>query len=93
MAEMEKRAKLFRNGGSQAVRLPKEFQFAGMEVRIRREGQSVVLEPVGPQVGAKELATVRRVIQSVAPHNPEFAGMVDEAMRKLQGNQDDPGGR
>jgi len=42
----EKRAKLFRNGGSQAVRLPKEFQFEGTEVRIFREGQFVVLEPV-----------------------------------------------
>ena len=46
MAE-EKRAKLFRNGGSQAVRLPKEFQFEGAEVRIFREGQLVILEPVG----------------------------------------------
>jgi antitoxin VapB len=47
MAEKkEKRAKLFRNGGSQAVRLPKEFQFEGTEVRIFREGEFVVLEPV-----------------------------------------------
>ncbi len=86
MAEMEKRAKLFRNGGSQAVRLPKEFQFEGNQVRIRREGQKVVLEPVGLQVGAKDMDAVRRVIRSVAPQNPEFAGMVDEAMRKLQGS-------
>jgi len=47
MAEKEeKRAKLFRNGGSQAVRLPKEFQFEGTEVRIFRKGQLVVLEPI-----------------------------------------------
>jgi antitoxin VapB len=46
----EKRAKLFRNGGSQAVRLPKEFQFEGTEVRIFREGQCVVLEPVQTNV-------------------------------------------
>lgn len=39
-------AKLFRNGRSQAVRLPKEFRFEGEEVSIRREGDSVVLEPV-----------------------------------------------
>jgi len=51
MAEKEeKRAKLFRNGGSQAVRLPKEFQFEGTEVRIFREGQFVVLEPIGSSV-------------------------------------------
>jgi virulence-associated protein VagC len=39
-------AKLFRNGRSQAVRLPKEFRFEGEEVSIRREGDSVVLEPL-----------------------------------------------
>ena len=39
-------AKLFRNGRSQAVRLPKEFRFEGEEVSIRRQGDSVILEPV-----------------------------------------------
>jgi virulence-associated protein VagC len=39
-------AKLFRNGRSQAVRLPKEFRFEGEEVSIRREGESVILEPL-----------------------------------------------
>jgi antitoxin VapB len=38
-------AKLFRNGRSQAVRLPKEFRFEGDEVQIRREGTKVILEP------------------------------------------------
>jgi len=39
-------AKLFKSGRSQAVRLPKEFRFEGKEVRIRRLGQGVLLEPV-----------------------------------------------
>lgn len=39
-------AKLFWSGRSQAVRLPKEYRFEGKEVRIRRHGNSVVLEPV-----------------------------------------------
>jgi antitoxin VapB len=38
-------AKLFRNGRSQAVRLPKEFRFQGQEVNIRRVGKKVILEP------------------------------------------------
>ncbi len=42
----ERRAKLFMNGRSQAVRLPKDFRFDGREVLIRREGDAVVLEPV-----------------------------------------------
>ena len=41
-------AKLFINGGSQAVRLPKEFRFEGEEVSVRRLGRGVVLEPVVP---------------------------------------------
>jgi len=43
---MEK-AKLFWSGRSQAVRLPKDFRFRGEEVRIRRRGSAVILEPVG----------------------------------------------
>ena len=39
-------AKLFRNGRSQAVRLPKAFRFDGEEVSIRREGKRVILEPL-----------------------------------------------
>ena len=40
------RAKLFQNGGSQAVRLPKECRFiAQREVLVRREGRRVILEP------------------------------------------------
>jgi len=45
---MRARAKLFTNGGSQAVRLPKEFRFDGDEVLVRRVGQAVVLEPFAP---------------------------------------------
>ncbi len=38
-------AKLFPNGQSQAVRLPKEFRFDGDRVYIRRVGRAVVLLP------------------------------------------------
>ncbi len=39
-------AKLFLNGRSQAVRLPKEFRFEGTEVQICKVGKSVLLIPV-----------------------------------------------
>lgn len=42
-------AKIFWSGRSQAVRLPKEYRFEGTEVRIRRQGRAVVLEPVAPK--------------------------------------------
>lgn len=38
-------AKLFRNGQSQAVRLPKEFRFEGDEVYVKKQGDAVVLLP------------------------------------------------
>lgn len=40
-----KTAKLFQNGQSQAVRLPKEFRFEGDEVFIKRSGNTVILIP------------------------------------------------
>jgi antitoxin VapB len=45
---MTERAKIFRNGGSQAVRLPKRCRFpeGQREVIARRVGRKVILEPV-----------------------------------------------
>lgn len=42
----EKTAALFTNGGSQAVRLPKEFRLPGTVVSVRRLGRGVLLEPL-----------------------------------------------
>ena len=39
-------AKLFKNGRSQAVRLPREFRFTGDLVRVRRAGRGVLVEPI-----------------------------------------------
>ena len=40
-------AKLFQNGRSQAVRLPRKFAFDGInEVSIKRDGDKVILEPL-----------------------------------------------
>lgn len=45
-------AKLFRNGRSQAVRLPREFRFEGDRVRVRRAGRGVLVEPMFTDVSA-----------------------------------------
>ncbi len=42
---MTRTAKLFKNGRSQAVRLPKEFRLPGKEVYIERRGSLVILRP------------------------------------------------
>ena len=55
------KAKLFLNGRSQAVRLPKEYRFEGKEVGIGRVGSAVILYPLDDPwalffEGAAELA-------------------------------------
>jgi virulence-associated protein VagC len=50
-------AKIFWSGRSQAVRLPKQFRFGTDQVRVRRHGNSVILEPlrrIGP--GSRRLS-------------------------------------
>jgi antitoxin VapB len=59
-----KTAKLFKNGESQAVRLPKEFRFSGTEVFIKRAGSAVVLFPT-----AKSWDTL---IESLDKFPPDF---------------------
>lgn len=42
---IERHVKLFRNGRSQAVRIPREFELPGTEAIIRKEGLRLVIEP------------------------------------------------
>lgn len=42
---MQRTAKVFMNNRSQAVRLPREFQFTTSEVFIRKRGENVILSP------------------------------------------------
>jgi antitoxin VapB len=42
---MPKTAKIFKNGRSQAIRLPAEFRFSGREVFIEKQGDEVILRP------------------------------------------------
>ena len=47
---VSKRASIFRNGANQAVRLPQELRFAEAikEVRIRKQGDSLLISPIKP---------------------------------------------
>lgn len=53
---MQRKAKIFMNNRSQAVRLPKEFQFSATEVFIRKQGDDVVLS-VRPEDWSEYLAS------------------------------------
>ncbi len=41
----ERTASLFRNGRNQALRIPREFEFEGTEVVLRKEGTRLIIEP------------------------------------------------
>ena len=41
-----RKVSLFRNGRSQAVRIPKEFELPGNEAILRKDGERLVLEPM-----------------------------------------------
>ncbi|PYQ25756.1 MAG: AbrB/MazE/SpoVT family DNA-binding domain-containing protein [Acidobacteria bacterium] len=43
---MTKTAKVFWSGRSQAVRLPKEFRVDAKEVQIRKQGNTIILNPI-----------------------------------------------
>jgi antitoxin VapB len=76
-ASAPKTAKLFKNGRSQAVRLPKEFRFEGKEVAIRRDEATgeVVIAPVPaepPSISFDEWFALYDAIPDDAPPE-EFA--------------------
>lgn len=66
-------AKVFWSGRSQAIRLPKDFRFAGDTVRIRRHGNAVILEPVPQDWGWLEaiIGTVDEDFARAASEQPQ----------------------
>lgn len=44
-----RKAKLFRNNRSQAVRIPADWELPGTSVAIRRDGERLILEPLRPR--------------------------------------------
>lgn len=64
-------AKLFQHGGSQAVRLPKEFRFQGTEVEIEKRGQEVVLRSK-PKPSLKTLEDIARFMRESFPEASDF---------------------
>jgi antitoxin VapB len=69
-----KTAKLFKNGQSQAVRLPKEFRFEGEEVYIKKIGSSVVLLP--------EKNSWDTLLGSLERFTPEFMAEREQPRKK-----------
>ena len=81
-----KRAKLFANGRSQAVRLPKEFRFPGAEVYIERRGEEVVLRPVRSATegiaASRTLGDIARYFREHGGVSEDFANAIREARKR-----------
>ncbi len=62
--------RLFRNGRSQAVRIPRDFELPGNEAVIRKEGEQLILEPARP-------ASLLDLLQTLEPIEESFPEIVD----------------
>ena len=62
---------LFRNGRSQAIRIPKEFELPGTEATIRKDGAVLVIEPV------RKKDVLNELLASWEPLDVEFPEIED----------------
>ena len=81
----QRHVRLFRNGANQAVRIPKEFELPGKEAMMRREGNTLVIEPITPKhkkgtLGA--LVAALEAMRHLEPVDEPFPD-VDEGMLPL----------
>jgi antitoxin VapB len=66
----ERHVRLFRNGRSQAVRIPREFELPGKDALIRRENGRLVIEPAAPR-------SLRALLKTLHPIEDDFAPVPD----------------
>lgn len=79
MLGSKNRAKLFRHGGSQAVRLPREFRLPGTEVTVSHTPNGgVLLEPLG-----SALETRRQRFIALAGSCPDLPDVPPHAIADL----------
>jgi antitoxin VapB len=64
---LERRVKVFNNGRNKAVRIPREFEFAGEDAIIRKEGDRLVIEPVPVNSLLALLATLTPLPEDFPP--------------------------
>ncbi|MBT2321201.1 virulence-associated protein VapB [Variovorax paradoxus] len=74
--------RLFRNGANQAVRIPREFELPGNEALMRREGHTLVIEPVYPVPKKGTLAGLAAVLSTMETLDDEFPD-VDKGLLPL----------
>lgn len=66
----ERHVKLFKNGRSQAVRIPREFELPGTDAVMRKEGQKLIIE-------AKPKKSLIELLQRLEPIDEEIGPIED----------------
>ena len=66
----QRRVKLFRDGGKQVVRLPREFELPGDEAILRKEGGRLIIEPAPRR-------SLLEVLAALEPLDEEFPPVPD----------------
>ena len=73
----ERHVKLFKNGRSQAVRIPREFELPGEDAIMRKEGARLIIEPAPPASLLQLLATLTPIDEDFDPIEDRPAEPVD----------------
>ncbi|MCW4462958.1 AbrB/MazE/SpoVT family DNA-binding domain-containing protein [Sphingomonas sp. BT-65] len=73
----ERHVRLFRNGRSQAVRIPREFELPGTDAVMRKEGGKLIIEAAPPKSLLALLAELEPVEEDFAPIDDLPAEPVD----------------
>jgi antitoxin VapB len=74
----ERQVRLFRNGVNQAVRIPVEFEMAGTEAIMRKEGDKLILEPVKGDRLAALLDSWEPIEEPFPDIDDDLTGSLDE---------------
>ena len=69
----ERHVRLFRNGRSQAVRIPREFELPGNEAVMRREDGRLILESARP----KSVKALLEYLRSMEPLDEKIGDIPD----------------
>jgi antitoxin VapB len=73
----ERYVKLFRNGRNQAVRIPREFEMAGEDAIMRKEGNRLIIEPTPPK-------SLIALLSTLSPIEDDFPPIPDPAPGKVE---------
>jgi antitoxin VapB len=75
--QAERRVRLFKNGRSQAVRIPREFELPGKEAIMRKEGERLIIEPAKPTSLLALLATLEPLDEEMPQIDDQLPESVD----------------